>query len=81
MKKWRRQKSKAERQAWWRSLTVQEQQDYIARRQAKKTKRRYSKRKVRGFEASGVGPNNRRLWELFILSKNPWLDVGVFGNA
>lgn len=76
-----KQKTKSERQAWWRALSPEEQEDYIKRRQAKKAAHRersgYTP-EVTGFEATGVNPGNRAEWQALILKRNQWLDAEVF---
>lgn len=74
----RTRKSKAQRQAWWRSLSPEQQDEYIERRQSRKAELRKSRSPVQpvGFEATGVNESNRAEWMALILLKNPWFQFG-----
>ncbi|HDY88131.1 MAG TPA: hypothetical protein ENH82_08475 [bacterium] len=72
--------SKAERQQWWKSLSLDEQQDYIERRQAKKAEQRKNRPKrvleynpAYPWMTEGVNDSNREQWLRAIHKKNPWL--------
>lgn len=83
-KKW---KTKKQRQQWWKSLTLDEQQEYIEKRQASKAKYRknnpkQSKKddyrypsKIYPWLIEGVNDSNREQWQKMIAKKNPWLKV------
>ena len=75
-------KSKKERQKWWRNLTSEQQQEYIEKKQAQKAKRReihplkeleYNPKYP--WMTEGVNDTNRAEWWAMILKKNPWLKV------
>lgn len=80
--------TKAERVAWWKSLSPQEQEAYIARRQERKTAwRKKHPAKVQIYDpkypwaTEGVSESNREQWQRTILAKNKWLDTGVFDKG
>ena len=73
-------KTKKQRQQWWKALSLDEQQEYIERRQAKKAKQRKNKplRVLRynpeyPWMTEGVNESNRDDWLAMIHKKNPWL--------
>ena len=75
-------KTKKQRRQWWNSLSLDEQQEYIERRQAKKAKQRKNKppRVLRynpeyPWMTEGVNESNRANWLAMIHKKNPWLKV------
>lgn len=75
MSKFRR-KTKAERQAWWYSLTDDQRQAYIEKKQAEK-----GKRAPRESNCPIYGPwddENRHIWREKILRLNPWLPDDIF---
>ena len=78
-------RTKEQRRAWWFSLSDDEQQAYIERRQEKKTAWRQKHPKKEPaynpkypWATEGVGPGNREQWQRTILKKNPWLSPGIF---
>jgi len=77
--------TKAERVAWWKSLSPQEQEAYIARRQERKTAwRKKHPAKVQIYDpkypwaTNGIDDSNRAAWQKVILKKNQWLSPKVF---
>lgn len=75
-------KSKKQHQRWWKSLTLEQQEDYIKSIQAKKAKRRqlnppkdleYDPKYP--WETEGVNSKNRAQWLRMIKKKNPWMKV------
>lgn len=71
-----RSKTKADRQAWWRSLTDEQRQAYIEKKQAEK-----ANRPARGSNCPIYGPwddTNRHIWREKVLRLNPWLDLETF---
>ena len=76
-----KQRSKAERRAWWRNLSPEQQQEYIERRQSQKAEQRKNSSyvpEVTGFEATGVNPDNRAEWRELVLERNQWLNSEIF---
>ena len=80
VKKWN--KSKKERQKWWRNLTSDEQQVYIEKKQAQKAEERKDQlERVLRYNpkypwlTEGVNDTNKAEWWAMILRKNPWLKV------
>ena len=83
-----RRRTKAERQAWWNGLSPQEQQEYIERKQARKTAWREKHPKEEPaynpkypWATNGIDDSNRAAWQKVILKKNPWLNLGVFNKG
>ena len=81
-RKTKRYKTKSQRQQWWKSLSLDEQQEYIEHRQAKKAKaRKLSPPKKLKYNPTypwlteGVNESNRADWLALIHKKNPWLKV------
>ena len=75
-------KTKKQRQQWWKSLSLDEQQEYIERRQAKKAKQRKMRPErllkynpAYPWLTEGVNKSNRDDWLVMIHKKNPWLKV------
>lgn len=75
-------KTKKQRRQWWNSLSLDEQQKYIERRQAKKAKQRkmYPKPPLRynpeyPWMTEGVNADNKEQWLAMIHKKNSWLKV------
>ena len=76
-------KSKRQRQQWWRSLTLEQQDEYIRRKQARKAEERKNsspkKLKVNPkcpWLTEGVNKTNRKQWLAMIKRENPWLKIG-----
>ena len=75
MSKFKR-KTKAQRQAWWYSLTDEQRQTYIEKKQAEK-----AKRAPRESNCPVYGPwddKNRHIWQEKILRLNQWLPADIF---
>ena len=75
-------KTKKERQEWWRNLTFDEQQAYIEKKQAQKAERRkiYPIKEAEynpkyPWSTEGVNDTNREQWRAMIDKKNPWLNA------
>ena len=75
-------RTKKQRQQWWNSLSLDEQQEYIERRQAKKTeKRKNEPERVLKYifkypwTIEGVNADNKEQWLAIIHKKNPWLKI------
>lgn len=73
--------TKEQRRQWWFSLSDDEKESYIARRQQRKTEwRKLHPKKEPVYDPKypwvtlGVDDSNREQWQSVILSKNPWLD-------
>ena len=82
MKTYYKTKTKKQRRQWWKSLTPEQQQAYIEKRQAKKAKERKNrpKRVLRynpeyPWLTEGVNDTNREQWKAMIRKKNSWLKV------
>ena len=78
-KKWN--KTKKERQEWWRNLTLEQQSEYIRSRQARKAEERQDQpeRALKynpkyPWLTEGVNESNRDDWLAMIHKKNPWLN-------
>ncbi len=79
-KKWN--KTKKERQEWWRNLTPEQQATQVEKWQAKKAKRRENEpERVLKYNpkypwmTEGVNADNREQWLAMVHKKNPWLKV------
>jgi hypothetical protein len=81
-------KTKKQRQEWWYSLTPEQQNEYITKRQAQTELRRSKKdrtidpkrAKKYPWLIDGVNKENRTQWVNMVLSKNPWLRPSLFEN-
>ncbi len=71
------ERTKEERQAWWRGLTFDEKDTHIRRWQGQRERRR--RPKVKRFDpkypwaTEGVNRQNKEQWMDLIIRKNPWL--------
>ena len=70
--------SKAKRQRWWNSLTPEQQEDYIEHKQELKAKKRATTPITNKYPEPIITAENRAEWEKKILSKNPWMQKGIF---
>ena len=83
-----RTKTKAERRAWWLSLSDAEKDAQVKKWQRQKERRRKKRpAKVQIYDpkypwaTDGVDDSNREQWQRTILAKNKWLDTGVFDKG
>ena len=68
------QKTKASRRAWWASLTLEQQQAYIEKRQAQKNEQRQGQSSCPVFpEINEINESNRAEWQARIKKLNPWV--------
>jgi len=69
-------KSKAERRAWWASLTDEQRQAYIERKQAEKSQRRAeSDYQSPCPDFPEINDSNRAEWQARIKKLNPWVQI------
>lgn len=80
----KRKKSKKQRKQWWNRLTLEQQAEYIEKRQAQKAEeRKNSPPKELKFNpkcpwlTEGINDTNREQWLARIEKKNPWLKVDM----
>lgn len=73
-------RTKAQRRAWWYSLTDEERYAYIGKKQTIKAKNRvsYPQNESNCPIFPVITSENREDWQELILKKNPWLDESVF---
>lgn len=78
-KTWNQRLSKAQRQAWWYSLTDEQRMAYLEKKQAERSERNKGVSNCPKF--GRIDSSNREEWQSLILRKNPWLDEEVFEAA
>ena len=72
--------TKKQRQEWWKSLSPDQKEAYIKKRQDKKTLNRKKRSPIRynvkdyPWLNGGVNSSNREQWLAMIKKKNPWLN-------
>ncbi|KKK63835.1 hypothetical protein LCGC14_2990270 [marine sediment metagenome] len=68
--------TKAQRRAWWHSLTDEERYAYQQKKMAQKPKRTNFESNCTVFPV--IDSSNRQEWRDKILRMNPWLNESVF---